>query len=130
MKLLFVGNANSFLIIQLAKKLKEANPSWRIDILSSEEQVSDEGFDKVYALKNLSVLGKTRVVKVPYLARKYKQILRQVPDDYDAVHLLYASTIFTWVSSNFEKALITLLIGIITSCLSNTISSIPFDVIS
>ena len=37
----FVGNANSFLIFQLAKQLLKEKPDWNMDILSDQELVLD-----------------------------------------------------------------------------------------
>ena len=51
--ILFVGNANSFLIFQLAKQLLKEKPDWNIDILSDQELVLlDAPFRKVFAIDN------------------------------------------------------------------------------
>ncbi|MFM7668792.1 MAG: hypothetical protein ACKO7D_11470 [Bacteroidota bacterium] len=40
--ILFIGNANSFLIIQLAKNLIVSNPDLQIDILSDQTTKSED----------------------------------------------------------------------------------------
>jgi hypothetical protein len=63
-KILFVGNANSFLIYQLAKQIKKVNPNWKIDILSEHLfELEDSPFDTIYAVNHHDPRASRKYVK-------------------------------------------------------------------
>lgn len=98
MKLLFIGNANSFLIISLAKQLKKFDPSIAIDILSSEPVLdSNSPFRNVYCKKVSSSFATMKYVKVLYFAWSYRKLLNTISNGYDAVHIFYISSIYRLV---------------------------------
>ena len=101
MKLLFVGNANSFLLIRLAEQLAKSTPGLIVDVVTLEKTISPEAntaFNKVYFESSKQFGEDVRVAKVLFLAKKLSRILKKVGNDYDGVCLLYLSAIYrlTW----------------------------------
>lgn len=97
MRILFIGNSNSFLLINLAKRLKQLDSSIEIDILSEAEVPSALSltiFNKIYYITEDSKWRKRRLFKFFWLSLKYKKLIKSVPSDYDAVHILYLSSIY------------------------------------
>jgi hypothetical protein len=73
MHLLFIGNANSFLLINLGLKLKEHFPDIAVDILSESRAHTKEAglaFNNIYAVDSRSRWSKIKFIKVLWYERK------------------------------------------------------------
>ncbi|MDI9342572.1 MAG: glycosyltransferase [Sediminibacterium sp.] len=100
MKVLFVGNANSFLLINLASTLKKHYPGLQIDILSNE-RIKDSGlnspFDTIFQIASESRWKNVKYLKVIWYAIQLKRLLATIPEDYKAIHIFYISSIYRLV---------------------------------
>lgn len=104
MKILFVGNANSFLLQNLAKQLKQFNGSFQIDILADQRPLEiDHGFDNVYYADSTSKYAKIKYVKVVYYANQYRKLLDKISNDYDAIHIFYVSSIYRLIWKKLNR---------------------------
>jgi hypothetical protein len=101
MKILFIGNANSFLLIRLAEQLSKSIPGLMIDVATMESSISVEAkktFHTVFFDAEKRFGEDIRFAKVLFLAKKLNSILNQIDNDYDGVCLLYLSAVYrlTW----------------------------------
>lgn len=97
MRVLFVGNAKSYLLINLAVKLKECVPAIEIDILSEFESTTNEAsaaFRNIYDLNNHSGWSKKKYIKVLWYAWYIRKLVNQLKDDYDVIHIFYLSSVY------------------------------------
>lgn len=102
--ILFVGNANSFLIFQLAKQLLKEKPDWNIDILSDQELVLlDAPFRKVFAIDNAHPSAKRKFIKAFFVASEMKKHLHNMETQYDVVHILYVSSAYRFIWKELKK---------------------------
>jgi len=88
MKILFVGNACGFLTIQLARKLQEAYPALEVDVFTDQVPVAPHPYGKVYAYKSGKGLWSLNYLKSIYQYLQMRKVLRQIPSEYDAIHVL------------------------------------------
>ena len=97
-KILFIGNVNSFLILQLAKNLLECHPNWVIDILSPEKSLEEQTpFRNVLAVDNEHPNANKKIIKAFYVAFEMKKLLRRRQETYDIVHILYISSAYRYL---------------------------------
>ncbi len=100
MRVLFIGNVNSFLIINLAIKLKESYPEIVIDILSDSKARTAEAsaaFTNILGVNSDSRWSTAKYIKVLWYANQYRKLLRKIKNDYDMVHIFYLSSIYSLV---------------------------------
>jgi hypothetical protein len=96
-KILFIGNANSFLIIQLAKKLIAYNPDLQIDILSDQTIKSEcSPFHHSYCVDDSNPKANKKIIKAFYLAVQMKKLIQKVEGKYDVIHILYVSASYRY----------------------------------
>lgn len=96
--ILFVGNANSFLIFQLARQLLKEKPNWNIDILSDQVLVlPDSPYRNVFAVNNHHPNAKRKFVKAFFVAAEMKKYLRKMETHYDVAHILYVSSAYRFI---------------------------------
>ena len=116
-KILFVGNINSFLIINLAKSLKEVDNNIQIDILSDQKKNNDtkDLFLNVYSINNHHFLNKIKFAKGIFQSLSFKNEIKKIETTYDAVHILYLSvsyrTIWRKLIEISQKQIITVFGG-------------------
>jgi hypothetical protein len=106
MKLLFIGNANSFLLIRLAEQLMKSTPNLTIDIVTLEGKITKEAkdvFQTIYFEPEKRFGEDIRLAKVLFLANKLGGILKKTPIGYDSVCLLYLSVIYRLKWSQIKK---------------------------
>lgn len=97
MRLLFVGNADNPLLVDLALELKRLRPGLVIDMLSeraSRHPRATQAFDSIRFPENGGWMGATRGVKFFWFLKRYRAMLRSVPNGYDAVHVFYLSAVW------------------------------------
>ena len=97
MRLLFVGNADNPLLVDLALELKRLRPGLVIDILSersSRHPRAQQAFDSIRSPEGGGWMRTTRGVKFFWSILRYRSLLSDVPGDYDAVHVFYLSAIW------------------------------------
>jgi hypothetical protein len=97
MRLLFVGNADNPLLVDLALELKRLRPGLVVDILSersSRHPRATQAFDSMRYPAGGGWFRATRVVKFFWFLQRYRGLLRGVPGCYDAVHVFYLSAIW------------------------------------
>jgi hypothetical protein len=97
MRLLFVGNADNPLLVDLALELKRLRPGLVVDILSeraSRHPRAGEAFDSIRFPEGGGWFGGTRGVKFFWFLLHYRALLKAVPDGYDVVHVFYLSAIW------------------------------------
>jgi len=97
MRLLFVGNADNPLLVDLALELKRLRPGLVIDMLSersSRHPRATQAFDSIRYPEGVGWMRVTRGVKFFWFLRQYRALLRTVPAGYDAVHVFYLSAIW------------------------------------
>jgi len=103
-KILFVGNANSFLIFQLARHIKMVHPSWRIDILSEHLfELENAPYDNIFAVDNNHPYAKKKYIKAWYLASQLKKLIKQLDNDYDCIQILYLSSAYRFIWSKMKR---------------------------
>lgn len=115
MKILFIGNANSFLLINLASALKTYYPGILVDILSHEKSTKSEAlisFNKIYEISKTSPLQKMRYVKFFWITYQFSKLLKRTDNEYDAIHIFYLSAIYgvLWrkIKSKGRKKILTI----------------------
>lgn len=103
MKLLLVGDANSFLIYNLAKELKKYRSDIVIDILSPTQLEENNGpFNHVYCTSDTgSSLGKVKYLKEISNARNIYKTLKGIQGKYNVIHILYVSSTYRLVWKSF-----------------------------
>lgn len=97
MRLLFVGNADNPLLVDLALELKRLRPGAVIDIISerpSRHPRATTAFRSVHCPSSDSRLRSERGVKFFWYLFAYHRLLASTADDYDAVHVFYMSGIW------------------------------------
>jgi len=103
-RILFIGNANSFLIIQLAKKLIIRNPDWQIDILSDQKIVSEQSpYHNTYCVDNYHPNASKKIIKAFYVAIEMKKLLKDIEGKYDVIHILYVSASYRYFWNALKK---------------------------
>lgn len=103
-KILFVGNANSFLIYQLAKQIKKVHPNWKIDILSEHLfELEESPYDSVFAVNHKHPNASRKYIKAWFLASEMKKLIREVNTHYDCVHILYLSSAYRFIWNDLKK---------------------------
>ena len=106
MRLLFVGNADNPLLVDLALELKRLRPGATIDILSeraSRHPRASQAFDSIRYPEGGGWFRATRGVKFFWFLLRYRGLLRAVPNDYDAVHVFYLSAIWGALAGALAK---------------------------
>ena len=97
MRLLFIANASSPLVQNLAIELKRCRPGLVIDIISDNKPPSTAAsgaFDRIIAPSGGRWLRRTRGVKFLWFAWQHRRSLTRSSGGYDAVHLFYLSAIW------------------------------------
>ena len=97
MRLLFVGNADNPLLVDLALELKRLRPRAVIDIISerpSRHPQAQAAFDNVRFPAADSRWRSVRGIKFIWYLIAYSRLLASMPDVYDAVHVFYLSGIW------------------------------------
>lgn len=103
-KILFIGNANSFLIIQLAKKLIAYNPDLQIDILSDQTIKSEcSPFHHSYCVDDSNPKASKKIIKAFYVAVQMKKLIQKVEGKYDVIHILYVSASYRYFWNELKK---------------------------
>ena len=103
-RILLIGNANSFLIIQLAKNLTDKNPNWQIDILSDQKIVSEESpFYNSYCVDNSHPNASKKIIKAFYVAIEMKKLLKDMEKKYDVIHILYVSASYRYFWNELKE---------------------------
>lgn len=100
MKILILGNVNSFLIIRLAEQLKMKMPALRIDALTLETTISREAsdvFDKIYHDTKSHAFEQKKYIKVLFMFLRLRRLLQKTPKGYDALSILYALSVYRFV---------------------------------
>jgi hypothetical protein len=111
MKVLFVGNAQGFLTIQLAKKLQLTYPELTIDILTDLSPENRHPYREVYTYRTGKGIWKRNYFKSLYQFFAMRKALTDIPEGYDAVHILLVVPTYRlfWkqLSSKGEKSILT-----------------------
>jgi glycosyltransferase involved in cell wall biosynthesis len=107
MKLLFIGNGNNPLLVNLCKWIRRANKDWVIDIVS--EKFVEPGAEihkhcsNVWFVDDRTSLARTRVIKAGFYIIALRRILRKLDGGYDAVHLHYFSANYSFLFGLLRK---------------------------
>lgn len=100
MKILILGNVNSFLIIRLVEQLKMKMPALRVDAVTLETICSEEAlkvFDTIYHDTKSHAFEHKKYIKVLFMFLRLRRLLRKVPKGYDALSILYVSSVYRFV---------------------------------
>lgn len=92
MRILFLGNANNPLLINLAIELKKFDSQVIVDFVS-EVRVTNSGariaFDKIYEVQGGTFFRKIPILKTMWMMAKFRATLKQVTTRYDFVHMFF-----------------------------------------
>ncbi len=103
-RILFVGNANSFLIYQLAKQIKKVHPNWVIDILSEHLfELDDSPFDTIFAINHHDPKASRKYVKSFFLSNEMRKLIKRMNKDYDWLHILYLSSAYRFIWNDLKS---------------------------
>lgn len=106
MRLLFVGNADNPLLVDLALELKRLRVDTVIDIISerpSRHPNARAAFDSVRSPAMESRWRSVRGIKFFWFLSAYRRLLASVDNDYDAVHVFYLSGIWGALTSTVAR---------------------------
>jgi len=102
MRILFIGNADNPLLVDLALELRRVRAGLVIDIISERESRhprATEAFGRILAPRGGGWMRTTRGVKFLWFVAKYRSLLQQAGGGYDAVHVFYLSAILGVLAS-------------------------------
>lgn len=106
-KILFLGNANNPLLINLALELRKINPTISIDILS-EVPVNHEGartaFSAIYSIPAGKFFRSIPGLKTIWMAGQFRKTLKRIGKTYDVVHMFLMHVSYTR-SQNLLKSI-------------------------
>lgn len=106
MRLLFVANADSPLVHNLALELKQLRPSLTIDVLSDVPPRStdaERAFDAIIFPAGGGFLRRTRGLKFFWYIWQYARSLGRLPGGYDVVHVFYLSAIWGVLANRLKR---------------------------
>lgn len=106
MRLLFIGNTDNPLLVDLAIEIKRIRPGCEIDAISerpSRHPRAGEAFSRILHPRMESRWRAVRGVKFFWFLWRYRALLRSVPDGYDIVHVFYLSAIWAALSGALAR---------------------------
>jgi hypothetical protein len=92
MKILFLGNANNPLILNLAAELKRADTSLVIDIIAVNDtagEAAKKTFDKIWVTGSPRGLWNKKGLKTLWMIRRFRKVLKSVEEKYDFLHMFF-----------------------------------------
>jgi hypothetical protein len=92
MKILFLGNANNPLILNLAAELKRADSSITIDIIAVNESAGEAAvntFNRIWITGTPSGLWNRKILKTIWMMRRFRNVLKSVDTTYDFLHMFF-----------------------------------------
>lgn len=92
MKILYLADINSPLIINLTKKIKEQNPDWEIDILSNNEpkyKINKSVFSNIYTINQSHFFSKIPFVKMFWISFLLNKEINKINKSYNCIHMLF-----------------------------------------
>ncbi len=98
MRILFLGNANNPLLINLAIELRKLRSGLTIDILSESPVTHSESrnaFTAVYALPAGKFFRGIPGLKTVWMALQFKKALKRIEKKYDVVHMFFMHVGYT-----------------------------------
>lgn len=98
MRILFLGNANNPLLINLASELRKLDTSLSIDIVSEAPVINSSAagaFNAIYALPSGKFFRSIRGVKTAWMAMQFRRTLRSIGKKYDAVQMFFMHVGYT-----------------------------------
>ncbi len=102
MRILFIGNADNPLLVDLALELRRLRSGLDIDIISERESRhprAREAFGRILAPEGDGWMRTTRGLKFLWYVAKYRSLLRKAGGGYDVIHVFYLSAIWGALSS-------------------------------
>ena len=87
MKILFIGNARNYLLIELAKKLQVIDGSIQIDILTDQSAFEEHPFHEVFRVEQGKGIWSRNYFKSLHLFFTLRRALGKVPSHYDFLHI-------------------------------------------
>lgn len=106
MRLLFIGNADNPLLVDLALELKRSRAGCVIDIISdraSRHPGAARAFDRVLVPEGGGRMRTTRGLKFLWFVARYRQLLSRLAGGYDAVHVFYLSAIWGVLANSLAR---------------------------
>lgn len=106
MRILIVGNVNSYLLLRLAEKIRKNSPDWTIDALTFEPKPNSEAlqvFDTIHFLEKENHLENVRGIKFFLLLLRMRKILRNLKGNYDTLAILYLSSVYRFFWRSFRR---------------------------
>lgn len=98
MRILFLGNANGPLLINLAVELKKLNRDMVVDILSEAPVTNPDAvaaFNSIFALPQGKFYRNIPGLKTMWMAIQFRKALRRISDQYDVVHMFFMHVGYT-----------------------------------
>lgn len=98
MRILFLGNANNPLLINLAIELRKLNSGLTIDILSEAPVTHSEAtsaFNSIYAIPAGKFFRAIPGVKTAWMAMQFRKTLKRIGKKYDVVHMFFMHVGYT-----------------------------------
>lgn len=87
MRILFLGNARNYLLIELAKQLQQIDSTLQIDILSDQPTFEVHPFKRVYFVEPGKGIWAKNYFKSLYLFFALRKALKSIPSGYDCLHV-------------------------------------------
>jgi hypothetical protein len=106
MKILYLADINSPLVLNLINNLKKANPKWEIDILSNSElkySIDTSSFSNIYTINQNHFLSKIPILKMFWYSFLLNKELINIEKKYDYIHMLFVHVSY-WCLINKIKA--------------------------
>ena len=111
MRILFIGNARNYLLIELAKQLEQLDSALEIDILSDQPPFETHPFKRVYRVDSGKGIWAQNYFKSLYLFFALRKALKEIPSGYDYLHVFLVVPTYRLVwnslSSKAKKSILT-----------------------
>lgn len=92
MRILFLGNANNPLILNLAAELKRAESSLVIDIIAVNDNAGEAAkntFNKIWVTGSPQGFWNRKGLKTLWMIRRFREVLKSVDEHYDFLHMFF-----------------------------------------
>ncbi len=92
MRILFLGNANNPLILNLAAELKRADTTLVIDIIAVNDnagEAAQKTFNKIWVTGSPQGFWNRKGLKTLWMIRRFRNVLKSVDEQYDFLHMFF-----------------------------------------
>jgi len=92
MRILFLGNANNPLILNLAAELKRTDTTLLIDIIAVNDNAGEAAhrtFNKIWITGSPQGFWNRKGLKTLWMIRRFRTVLKSVDEQYDFLHMFF-----------------------------------------